>query len=99
MAGMLILKRFKQRWRATITKRTTGFKIRKNDFLFRIQYFSRLGHKMNAREYYHIRACTFRLSRQTQAVANEISDILDIRLLVIMRQYNRILFLLQFIYF
>src|ERR1700754_2554343 len=97
MIGMLVLKRLEQITRCRISQRTTRFQIRQHDLLRGIEYFGSLRHKMHTCKNDQVRGCLFRLLSQTQTIPKIIGNILDIRPLVIMREDDRILFLLQFL--
>ena len=85
--------------RRRIRQRTTRLQIRQYHFLPGIQDLGRLRHEMNPRKHDQVSRRLLRLLSQPKTIADIVSHILDIRLLIIMCEHNRIFFPLQPFYF
>jgi hypothetical protein len=80
---------------AGVFQRATGVHVGQDHCLFRRKNLGHLGHELHAAERDHIGVGLRRLARQFQRIADEIGQILQFRLLVIMRQDDGILLAAQ----
>jgi hypothetical protein len=92
---MLGLERGEGGGRCPIGEAATGGKVREENLASGVEDLRRLGHEVNAAEDDDLRlgACGF--LRQREAVADEISDVLDLALLVVVGEDDRVELLLQ----
>ena len=76
--------------RAAVLEAASGVHVGQDDGLLRREDFRRLRHEANAAEGDHLGVGLRRLARQIEAVADEVREVLDLRLLVIMREDHRV---------
>ncbi len=81
--------------RAAVLEAAAGVHVGQDDDLLRRQDLRRLGHEADAAEGDHLGVGGRRLARQIEAVADEIGEVLDCRLLVIMGEDHRVALALQ----
>ena len=81
--------------RAAVLEAAAGIHVGQDDGLFGRQDFRRLGHEAHAAKGDHVGVGRRRLARQIEAVADEIREVLDFRLLVIMGEDDRVALALQ----
>ncbi len=79
---------------AGVGERATGIQIRKENLLVGIEDLGGLSHEVDAGENDDVGIRLRRLPCQSKRVAYIISNVLDVRLLVVMRQQDGILLLL-----
>ena len=85
----------KNRSGAGVSQATARLEVRQQHFFVGRQHFGRFGHKMHTREDDDIGIRFGSLLAQAEAVAYIIRDILNIRILIIMRQNDSIFLLLE----
>ena len=95
MVGVRLAKRLELVGRAAVLERAAGVHVGQDDDLFRRQDLRRLGHETHAAKGDDLGVGGGRLARQVEAVADEIGEVLDFRLLVIMGEDDRVALLLQ----
>ena len=81
--------------RAAVLEAAAGVHVGQDDDLFGRQDLRRLGHEADAAKGDHVGVGRRRLARQIEAVADEIGEVLDFRLLVIMGEDHRVALALQ----
>src|SRR6185503_1355588 len=81
--------------RAAVLQAAAGVHVGKNHRLFGRQDFRGLGHEANAAKGDHLGVGRRRLARQIEAVADKIREVLDLWLLVIMREDHGVAFAFQ----
>ena len=81
--------------RARIFKTASRIQIRQNHDFFRAEDLGRIRHELHTAKRDDIGIGGRRLARQFQRIAHEIGQILNFRLLVVMRQNDRVAFLAQ----
>ena len=81
--------------RAAVLEAAAGVHVGQDHGLLGAEDFRRLGHEANAAEGDHLGIGRRRLARQIEAVADEIREVLDFRLLVIMREDHGVALALQ----
>jgi hypothetical protein len=72
--------------RTTVDQATAGVYVRQDDGALRIQHLSRLCHKFDPTESNHVAIELLRDARKFEAVSNVIGNLLNLRILVMMRQ-------------
>ena len=92
MAGVARFERPEGLRRATVGQRAPRALVRHQHQLVRIKDLGRFGHEMHPRENDHIGVGAFGVLRQLQRVADRVGHVLDVRLLVIMRQDDGVKF-------
>ena len=80
---------------AVIGQGAAGIEIRQHHCLLGAEDLGGLRHEMNTAERDHIGVGAGRLAGQLERVTNEISDVLNFRLLVVVRQHHGVALLLQ----
>ena len=95
MVGMGLAERLELVGRAAVLEAAAGVHVGQDDDLFGRQDLRRLGHEAHAAKGDHLGVGRRRLARQIEAVADEIGEVLDLRLLVIMREDDRVALLLE----
>ena len=78
-----------------VREAATGFQIREQDLARRVEDLRRLGHEVNAAEDDDLGLGACRLLGQGEAVADKIGHVLDLALLVVVREDDRVELLLQ----
>ena len=81
--------------RAAVLEAAAGVHVGQDHDLLGRQDLRRLGHEADAAEGDHVGIGRRRLARQIEAVADEIGEVLDLRLLVIMREDHGVALALQ----
>ena len=81
--------------RAAVLEAAAGVHVGQDHDLFGRQDLRRLGHEADAAEGDHLGVGRRRLARQIEAVADEIGEVLDLRLLVIMGEDHGVALALQ----
>ena len=81
--------------RTAVLEAAAGIHVGQDDGLFRREDLRGLGHEAHAAEGDHVGVGRGRLARQIEAVADEIREVLDFRLLIIMREDDRVALALQ----
>ena len=81
--------------RAAVLEAAAGVHVGQDHDLFGRQDLRRLGHEAHAAKGDHLGIGRRRLARQIEAVADEIGEVLDFRLLVIMGEDHRVALALQ----
>ena len=81
--------------RAAVLERTAGVHVGQDDGLFRREDLGGLGHEADPAEGDDVGVGGGGLARQVEAVADEISQVLKLGLLVVMRQDDGVAFLLE----
>ena len=84
MVGVGLAERLELVGRARILEAAAGVHVGQDHGLFRRQYLGGLGHEADAAKSDDLGVGRRRLARQIEAVADEIGEVLDFRLLVIM---------------
>ena len=95
MVGMRLAERRELVGRAAVLEAAAGVHVGQDDDLFGRQDLRRLGHEADAAEGDHVGVGRRRLARQIEAVADEVGEVLDLRLLVIMREDHGVALVLQ----
>ncbi len=95
MIGIGIAERLELVGRARILEAAAGVHVGQDDNLFGAEDFRRLGHEPDPAERDDIGIGRGGLARQIEAVADEIGEVLYLRLLVIMGEDDRVAFLLE----
>jgi hypothetical protein len=95
MVGMRRAERRELVGRAAVLEAAAGVHVGQDDDLFGRQDLRRLGHEAHAAEGDHLGVGRRRLARQIEAVADEIGEVLDLGLLVIMGEDDRVALLLE----
>ena len=95
MVGMGLAERLELVGRAAVLEAAAGVHVGQDDDLFGRQDLRRLGHEAHAAEGDDVGVGRRGLARQIEAVADEIGEVLDLRLLVIMGEDDRVALLLQ----
>ena len=90
MVGMCFAERLELVGRAAVFEAAAGVHVGQDDDLFGRQDLGGLGHEAHAAKGDHLGVGRRRLARQIEAVADEIGEVLDLRLLVIMREDDRV---------
>jgi hypothetical protein len=85
--------------RAAVLQRTAGVHVGQDHRLLGREDLGRLRHEAHATEGDHVRVGRLRLAAEIEAVSDKVRDILDLGLLVIMRQDHRVALLAQAIDF
>ena len=81
--------------RAAVLEAAAGVHVGQDHRLLGAQDLRGLGHEANAAERDHVGVGRRRLARQIEAVADEIGEVLDLRLLVIMGEDHRVALALE----
>ena len=81
--------------RAAVLEAAAGVHVGQDHGLFGTEDLRRLGHEAHAAKGDHLGVGRRRLARQIEAVADEIREVLDLRLLVIMGEDHRVALALQ----
>ncbi len=81
--------------RAAVLEAAAGVHVGQDHDLLGRQDLRRLGHEADAAKGDHVGVGLRRLARQIEAVADEIGEVLDLRLLVIMGEDHRVALALQ----
>ena len=89
------LQRLKFLCRATFFQRTTGVLVRQHDDLAGVQNFRRLSHEMNTAEDDDVCVGLFRLLREAERITDVIRHILNLRHLIIVREYDGVQLFLE----
>ena len=95
MVGMRLAERGELVGRAAVLEAAAGVHVGQDHGLVRRQDLRRLGHEPDAAKGDHVGVGLGRLARQIEAVADEIREVLDLRLLVIMGEDHRVALALQ----
>src|SRR5690606_10737611 len=95
MVGVLFPEFLEKRWRTTIAERTTSMQVRNHNLSAWVEDLGRLRHEVHTGENDHVCVSLFSLLRQAKAITDVVSHILYVWLLVVVGEYNCILFLLQ----
>ena len=90
MIGMRLAERRELLGRAAVLQAAAGVHVGQHDDLVGRQDLGGLGHEADAAEGDHVGVGRRRLARQIEAVADEIGEVLDLGLLVIMREDDRV---------
>ena len=81
--------------RAAVGERAAGRQIGQHDGALGVQDLGHLGHEVHAAERDHVGVGLLRGAREAEAVADVIGEVLDLRLLVVVRQDDGVALLLQ----
>src|SRR5690606_1868872 len=95
MVGMLGAKALELFGGAAVLEAASRVHVGQHDYLFRAQYLRRLGHELDAAKSDHVGVGVCRLARQLQRIADKIGEILNLGLLVIMREDHGVSVLAQ----
>jgi hypothetical protein len=81
---------------ALFRERATGLQVRDDHDLLRVHDLGRLGHEVHAAEQDHLRVLRVaRAFRQFERIAEMVGDVLDVGVLVVVRQDHRLALALQ----
>jgi hypothetical protein len=95
MVGVLRTERGELFGRAAVLERAAGVHVGQDDGLVGAQDLRGLGHEAHAAERDHLGIGLCRLARQFERVADEIGKVLDLGLLIIVREDHRVALLAQ----
>jgi hypothetical protein len=83
---MPLLPRAQQRRGARVGQRAAGLEVGQHDGLLRVHDLGRLGHEVDAAEHDHFGLGVARALGELERVAEVVGDVLDVRVLVVVRQ-------------
>ncbi len=86
VVGVLLAPGPEHRRRAAIDQRAAGCAIREDHRPVRVEDLGGLGHEPDPAEHDHVLLALGRLARERQAVAHEVGDVLNVGVLVVVRQ-------------